>query len=131
MEALLGTWRLQSAQELNPLGDCVSLLLEPNPMGLLCYNRDGFVFVHLSAGERLAQNAIEREQPNSVYYGYVGRFELRGNQVYHHVEISRDPNIMGKTFKRSYHLDGDLLSLSWRHGEVNTGRIVWQRVSGD
>lgn len=128
LEKLYGTWKLKTAREYDKFGKHVDDLFSPNPCGLLCYNTDGYVFVHITSGVRSTYSERERETPNKVYYGYSGRFDIEGNKVFHRVQIAREPSIMGETLERDFALDGDVLTLTWDRILEHRGEIVWERI---
>ncbi len=120
---IYGSWQLESAHELDAEGNIVKELYTPGPKGMLHYNSDGYVSAHLMTSDRQEPETVP---PNQAYYGYTGRFEVKDGSVFHHVEIARDPNIIGKTLTRKAKLiDGKLL-ITWVRGE-GTGRILWRR----
>ncbi len=61
---------------------------------------------------------------------YAGHFEVKGDEVHHHVEMALNPNLVGQTMIRRVQFDGAELTLSARpdaQGEVR--RILWRRVT--
>ena len=62
---------------------------------------------------------------------YAGHFEVKGDEVHHHVEMALNPNLVGQTMIRRVQFDGPNLTLSARpdaQGQVR--RILWRRVAG-
>ena len=66
-----------------------------------------------------------------TYFSYCGRYQLRGEEVVHHVEVSLFPNWTGQDQARFYRFDGDRLILStppllWE-GVERTALLIWKR----
>jgi hypothetical protein len=62
---------------------------------------------------------------------YAGHYEMKGDEVHHHVEMALSPNLVGQTMIRRVQIDGAELTLSARpdaQGQVR--RILWRRVAG-
>ena len=62
---------------------------------------------------------------------YAGHYEMKGDEVHHHVEMALSPNLIGQTMIRRVQLNGADLTLSARpdaQGQVR--RILWRRVAG-
>lgn len=62
---------------------------------------------------------------------YAGHYELKGDEVYHRVEMALNPNLVGQTMVRRVEMNGADLTLSARpdaQGQVR--RILWRRVNG-
>ena len=45
---------------------------------------------------------------------YAGHFELKGDEVHHHIEMALNPSLIGTTLIRRVHFDGPNLTLSAR-----------------
>jgi hypothetical protein len=107
------------------------------------YTADGYVgVVSTPSGRKALVNAGGRtdlggatpeelvEATRSVTC-YAGRYELKGDEVHHHVEMALSPNLIGGTLIRRVELKGADLTLSARpdaQGQVR--RILWRRVAG-
>ena len=68
----------------------------------------------------------------SASLAYAGRYDVRDGAVYHSIEISTDPTLVGVTTTRHIAREGDVLTLSGPDFQAGTGRsqkIVWQRLS--
>jgi len=60
---------------------------------------------------------------------YAGRYEMKDDEVHHHVEMALNPNLIGSTLIRRVHIDGPNLTLSARpdaQGQVR--RILWRKI---
>ena len=90
------------------------------------YKRDGYTVFrgYLSA---------EKVKAWDSFFSYCGRYEVRGDQVVHHIEGSLYPNWIGEAQTRMMRLDGDRLTLGTlpqktRRG-VQTTEVVWRRAA--
>ncbi len=116
---LIGTWRLTSCVVLDgdrvvvqPFGDA--------PVGLLVYTREGTMTaaimrsgrVRCNANDILGATTEEKLAALDGYLSYAGRFEVVGDRVRHHVEVSLFPNWVDTTQERIVHVDGDSLELT-------------------
>ncbi len=67
------------------------------------------------------------------YVSYSGRFEIRGDKVVHHIEVSLFPNWIGVTQERLYEFKGDRLTLSTPlmlvGGRQLSTHVIWERAS--
>ena len=136
---LLGTWRLVELASRGADGD-VDYLLGPDAVGYITYTADGRMSVSImSAGRaRFASEDIaggttaEKATIADTYLSYCGPYEIRGNTVVHHVEISAYPNWIGADQVRTFALEGNRLSLTTppllRNGVMRTSHLSWERV---
>lgn len=138
-DQLVGTWKLErmrttydSGREIYPLGE--------DAQGWLLYTSDGYMAASLSragrpafeTGERLSANDAEKVEAWDSFFSYCGRYEIRGEQVVHHIEGSNYPNWIGSEEPRTLRLEGDRLILTTppqktRRG-VQTSQVVWRRA---
>lgn len=137
--ALVGAWRLVSyeiagadGRVRRPYGDA--------PVGLLLYGADGYMSVAFGAsgragfagGDALRGSTEEWAAVARTFTAYAGRYEVRGDRVLHHVEVSLYPDWVGTVQERFPALDGPRLTLRmppYEHrGIAMTGRLVWERV---
>jgi Lipocalin-like domain len=137
---LVGTWRLITFRGRNAEGD-VRPALGENPRGLLVYTADGYMIAILSEGGRRPFNSRDfsggtpEEALAAVnsYISYSGRYEVDGDTVTHHVEMSLFPNWVGQDQTRRLRITEDKLVLSTPTYSVSgnewTFELVWERVS--
>ncbi len=138
-DQLVGTWTLErmrttydSGREIYPLGE--------DAQGWLLYTPDGYMAAFLSranrpafeTGEMLSADDAEKIRAWDSFFSYCGRYEVRGNEVVHHVESSIYPNWIGDAQARTMRLEGDRLILTTppqktRRG-VQTSEVVWRRA---
>jgi hypothetical protein len=140
---LVGTWRLRrwiamadDGSESSPMGD--------PPQGLLVYSGDGTMIVLMAHAERspIASDDVtggteaERADAFASFIAYGGSYEVEGNVISHHVQMSQFPNWVGTIQRRRWELDdGDrLLTLTSPPVTVGGGtriqRLTWERLAG-
>ena len=142
-QTLLGSWRLRrwialadDGSETSPMGD--------DPLGLVVYSGDGTMLVLMARADRprIASDDVtggsesERAQAFASFIAYGGRFEVDGDQVTHHVELSQFPNWVGTAQRRRWELDDAGRRLTLTSPPVTLGgatrmqRLTWERVVG-
>jgi hypothetical protein len=136
---LVGTWRLVR-WESTTVDGAVTLPFGADAVGLLLYAADGSMMVSLmresrepfASGDLMGATAEEKARAAADYISYGGRWELRGDTVRHHVEVSLNPSLVGRVQKRGVELDGDRLTLSTGRmvldGVEQTARLTWRRA---
>ncbi len=139
---VVGSWRLESIATVRPNGEEVTDWMGPKPSGLLSYQSDGYMSVHIvhdpparwSYASPEQASVDERATAFDRYYAYFGRYEIDAARgiVKHFVQGSLQPNEVGVTYERRFALDGDRLLLTATpftfKGEQRFNRLVWQRV---
>ena len=77
-------------------------------------------------------NTEERALAAETYQSYCGKYEIQGERVIHHVEVSLFPNLLGVDLKRTFIFDGNRLVLSPRpslvDGVEQASHFIWERV---
>jgi hypothetical protein len=118
---LVGAWRLErwslEYEDERP----AEFPLGPDARGMLLY----------TPGGQVSATLMNTGQP-SASLAYAGRYDVRGGAVYHSIEISTDPTLVGMTTTRHIAREGDVLTLSGPDFHAGTGRsqkIVWRRLS--
>lgn len=136
---LVGAWRLVSLERRTADGE-VTHPFGLDPVGYIVYSESGHVSVaFMSAGRpRFATEDSRGGTPDEkvraydTYISYSGRYEIRGNTVVHHVEVSLYPNWVGTDLERSFELSGNRLRLSTApflvSGRMRSAHLVWERV---
>jgi hypothetical protein len=139
-DPLVGTWRLISWENTTADGR-ISYPVGTDPLGYITYSADGYVFVAImranrrrfSAGDLLRGTPEEKAHAAETYVSYCGTYELRGETVIHHVELSLFPNWVGVNQERLVEVRANRLTLSTRPtlfaGLEQTARLVWERAS--
>jgi len=116
-----------------PMGDSLQ--------GFIQYTADGYMACMIARAERPnftsggQWNASDAEKAGA-YNGmlaYGGRYEVNGDLITHHVDISLFPNWRGGAQKRRVEVNADgTLTLSARLEEgtpqARTARLVWRRA---
>ena len=137
--AFVGTWRLVSLEA--RLKDGEVIRARRRRSGYLMYGGDGYMSVAFMADGRLRfsssyiRGGTPEEKVTAIndYVSYCGRFEVKGDRVVHHIEVSLFPNWVGTSQERSYEFDGDRLTLSTPlmtvGGRRLSNRLVWEKVS--
>ncbi len=139
-ESIVGTWRLLSFHGRNANGDLRPALGE-NAQGLLVYTAEGYMIAILSEVGRppFRSNDFRGGTPEEALaaanscISYSGRYEVTGNTVTHHVEMSLFPNWIGQDQIRNLKfVEGNLMlstpSFLLSGGEW-TFELVWERVT--
>jgi hypothetical protein len=138
-ESVVGTWRLVNFHGRKADGTLRPALGE-NAQGLLVYTADGYMIAILSQVDRPSfrsrdfRGGTPEEALMAVnsYVSYCGRYEVDGDTVIHHVEMSLFPNWIGQDQVRNLRFaDGNLILSTpsfllsghqWRF------ELVWERV---
>ena len=136
--ALVGTWTLESLAVVDSTG-AVDCPFGRTPTGYILYNPDGYMAVAFmppdrkpfAAADILGGTPDEKCAAVGTYISYCGRYEVKGDRVYHHIEVSLFPNWTGVTQERIVSLNGDTLRISTPlllvQGKVQTAHLVWKR----
>lgn len=136
---LAGSWKLVSF-ELRSADGKVHYPFGEDVAGHIIYGEDACMSVTMSAANRPRCAAKdlrlatmeEKSAASDTYISYSGRYEIRGDRVLHHVEVSLFPNWVGITHERVMELSDRKLALTMPPisilGVDHTGRMVWERV---
>ena len=137
---LIGTWRLISWETRSVDSQKISYPLGKDAVGYIMYNEGGYMFVAImrpnrvrfAAGDLLGGSTEEKVQAANTYVSYCGRYEINGDTVIHHVDLSLFPNWVGVEQERLVELRGNRLTLSTRPillgGVQRTAHLIWERV---
>ena len=135
----VGTWRLLSFETRTSSGE-VSDLLGKGEVGYLIYGQDGHMAVSMMQTNRanfasadfLAASPEEKRTAFETYSSYCGTYEVTGEKVIHHIELSLFPNWSGRDQERFFEFSEDRLTLRTPPmslgGAERTMHAVWQRV---
>lgn len=136
---LAGRWQLitfaqnyDDGRQVLPMGNA--------PQGMIQYTEDGYMSCMICRPDRHnfttggQWNASDTEKANA-YNGmmaYAGRYDIQGNTVTHHVQMSLFPNWVGGQQQRVFTLDEHgQLSLTARleenTPEARTALLLWKR----
>lgn len=131
---LFGAWRLDSWALVYEDGRAPEYPLGSDAVGLIMYTTDGHVSATLARAQRQALTtgaAGEKAQAYDDCFAYAGRFEVRDGAVFHAIEVSTNPALVGFTSTRQIKLDGDRLTLTGPDFVPNVRRyqrIIWRRA---
>ena len=138
-EDLVGVWRERGRENVDKDGTVTPDVARTSQ---IMYTADGYMgVVNTPAGrarvnESIARmdldaaSAAERAQAAIGVVAYAGTFEVKGEDVFHTIFASVNPNRAGDTQRRHITLKGDDLTLTAppdAHG--NSFRIHWRRAS--
>jgi hypothetical protein len=138
-ERFVGTWRLLSL-ELRTSDGQVSYPFGQDPVGYIMYSEDGYMSVAFmsanrplfAVGDILGGTTEEKVNAAETYISYCGRYEIQGDKVIHHIEVSLFPNWVGVHQERIFEFDGDRLSLSTPPllvgGTEQSAYLIWERT---
>src|SRR4051812_32147479 len=135
---LVGSWRLV-AFETRSADNEVDYPFGEQPLGYLLYNEQGYISVVFMAPNRpsfLAGDINGTAEEKALAYdtcrAYCGTYEITGEKVLHHIEVSVFPNWVGITQERFYELRDNRLSLSTplflNRGQQRTSHLIWERT---
>ena len=133
-----GTWYLADAYAVDAQDTRLHSVYGDPPTGVICYGEDGRMMAlithagrSLLDGDRQAAPAEQRAAAYKSSIGYAGKYEIDGDWVMHHVDISTYPNWVGGTLRRQFRMvDGKLVLLTapqMQDGRETIIKLVWQR----
>ena len=103
----------------------------------IVYTKEGLVIVvstppdrkPLAAKHINAAGDAELTDAARGVVAYAGHYEVKGDKVYHHIDVSFFPNWVGSANVRNFKFDGKLLILTTQPDEEGTvERIYWERM---
>lgn len=64
------------------------------------------------------------------FLAYAGRYEIKGDRVFHHVEVCVFTNLVGTTLERQFNIAGDTLTIRTVPPEIwgSSNVLVWKRA---
>jgi hypothetical protein len=134
---LIGAWALETFVIDEP-GGAQKPRFGPNPVGYLIYTADGHMSatlmgVHraaLAAPDGSASSRHDVTESLTNFLSYAGRFEIRGDRVLHHVEVSVFTNLVGTTLERQFTLADNTLTIRTLPPEIwgSSNRLVWRKA---
>ena len=137
-QSILGTWYLAEAFAIDREGHRLYAVYGDRPSGVIHYGADGRMMALIAHagrppldGDRQAAPAEQRAAAYKTSIAYAGRYELDGDWVHHHVDISTYPNWVGHTLRRQLKLvDGKVVLLTapqMQDGRETVIQLVWQQ----
>ncbi|MBV8344491.1 MAG: lipocalin-like domain-containing protein [Candidatus Eremiobacteraeota bacterium] len=110
----------------------------PSPVGYLIYSAQARMAAVLAGTHRpelrspSGSGASEAQRSESLrnFLAYAGRYEIRGDRVFHHVEVSVFTDLVGVTLERQFKLAGDTLTIRTLPPEIwgSSNVLVWKRA---
>lgn len=135
-EEFARTWRLVDWRQEYDDGR-VQYPMGENPQGLIAY-RDGRMYEIATSADRpnfvtggqWDADDAEKAMAYTTSMCYSGTYELQGDEVVHHVDMSVFPNFVGKSLRRTVSWDGETMTLSGRMeagtSEARTVILDWR-----
>ena len=131
---LIGAWHLESWALVYEDGRPPEYPLGADANGYIMYTADGHVSAMLARSGRPASAPASSGDKAKAYdesFAYAGRFQVRDGAVFHSIEVSTNPALVGFTSNRRIALDGDRLTLTGPDFLPNVPRyqrIIWRRA---
>ena len=110
----------------------------PDPVGYLLYTAAGHMAAVLAGTHRpelkspAGSSSTEEQRTQSLanFLAYAGRYDVRDDRVFHHVDVSVFTNLMGTTLERQFKIEGDMLTIRTVPPEIwgTSNILVWKRA---
>jgi hypothetical protein len=136
-EGVVGAWSLVSFDTDEGHGPSQPRFGQ-DPVGYLLYTADGHMAAVLAGTHRPELKSpsgswsTEEQRPQALanFLAYAGRYDIRGDRVFHHVEVSVFTNLMGTTLERRFKIEGDMLTIRTVPPEIwgSSNVLVWKRA---
>jgi hypothetical protein len=136
-DRLVGTWKLVSVSTKTSTGEINESPYGLSPVGFLSYTEDGRVTALISHDGRKSLpvgggTLEEQAEAYQTFFGYAGRYTLKGDKVTHTVEISSIQNYVDQNLVRWVKFEGDRIALVTPpmpvNGKMQTYELIWQRL---
>jgi hypothetical protein len=112
----------------------------PHPIGYISYGRDHRMMAMAEYDHRVRPARVDQLTPEirsqlfSTAWAYGGSYEVNGNTIQHHVDVSTNGAWTGTTVTRDIAYDGTRLVLTTRpqlssDGQMVILTLVWEKVS--
>jgi hypothetical protein len=136
-EGVVGAWSLASFDTDERDGSSKPRFGQ-DPVGYLLYTSDGHMAAVLAGTHRpelkspSGSSSTEEQRTLALanFLAYAGRYDIRGDRVFHHVEVSVFTNLMGTTLERRFKIEGDVLTIRTVPPEIwgSSNILVWKRA---
>ncbi len=110
----------------------------PEPVGYLIYTAQACMAAVLGGTRRpelhspAGTSASETQRNESLrnFLAYAGRYEIRRDRVFHHVEVSVFTDLVGVTLERQFKIAGDTLTIRTLPPKIwgSSNVLVWKRA---
>lgn len=136
-DRLVGAWKLVSVSTKTSTGEINQSPYGLSPVGFLSYTEDGRVTALISYDGRkslpVSGGTLEEQaEAYKTFFGYAGRYTLKGDKVTHTVEISSIQNYVDQNLVRWVKFEGDRIVLVTPpmpvNGKMQTFELIWQRL---
>jgi Lipocalin-like domain len=136
-DRLVGAWKLVSVLTKTSTGEINESPYGLSPVGFLSYTEDGRVTALISYDGRkslpVSGGTLEEQaEAYKTFFGYAGRYTLKGDKVTHTVEISSIQNYVDQNLVRWVKFEGDRIVLMTPpmpvNGKMQTFELIWQRL---
>ncbi len=130
---LIGGWRLENWSLIYEDGRPAEYPLGRDAKGCILYTPDNHMSATLCRADRkpfATGNAVEKAQAYDDSFAYAGRYEVKGEVVFHIIEVATNPALIGVTSTRTVQLDGNRLILvgpDFSPDAPRFHRIIWRR----
>lgn len=134
---IVGAWSLVSFN-VDEKGSPPQPRFGANPVGYLIYSADARMAAVLAGTHRpelrspsgKASSEDARTLALENVLAYAGRYDVRGDRVFHHVEVSLFTNLMGTTLERRFSIENDTLTIRTLPPEIwgSSNILVWKRA---
>jgi hypothetical protein len=142
-EQILGTWKLVSYVGEEVASGARTDVMGARPSGYLHYGRDARMLVIIVGTGRKKPAApvatpAEAQALLTSLLAYAGTYTLdtKAHTVTHHIDVSWDETRTGESHVRTYHFEGDRLTLTTQpsrdpaSGKPTVRTVVWERLRG-
>jgi Lipocalin-like domain len=136
-EGIVGAWSLVTF-DVDEKGRAPKPRFGPDPVGYLIYSANARMAAVLAGTHRpelkspsgVSTSEEDRSQALLNFLAYAGRYEVRGDRVFHHVEVSVFTNLMGTTLERQFKIENDTLTIRTLPPEIwnSSNVLVWKRA---
>jgi hypothetical protein len=138
-EDLIGTWKLVSVVNVDATTGEKSDLFGPNPLGYINYTPDGrMMVIQVRSDRKKPLGATPKPEEAEALFksvlSYAGSYQVEGDMITLHIDISWNESWTGTHQTRSFRIEGDRLHLSMPlspnpiDGRMGVRTIVWERL---
>jgi hypothetical protein len=136
---IVGTWRLVSFH-LRTLDGQLSYPYGCDVVGYYIFSESGYASVALMPAQRrkfvdgdiMGGSTEEKVAAAETFIGYSGQYEIQGDKLVVHPDVSFFPNWVGVDQVRIFELEGNTLTLrtlpALVRGMQQTAHLFWERV---